>query len=152
MSSLTYRFHHHLTSNEKYAYGQRQILVISNKSLQIRVQLFYKNATFQYQLKSYGKTSKTCITCLDKVLIKDSPSTNQPWISNSVRRLCCKKKRYFRYAQQSSFPEHWERYQQCKKECQRECRSAYNKFITNLVKGNSVTKKFWSYVKSKKKD
>jgi len=37
-----------------------------------------------------------CITCLDKLPTRDNPSTtNQPWITNSVRHLCCKKKRYF---------------------------------------------------------
>jgi len=35
--------------------------------------------------------------CLDKVPTKDNPSTttNQPWITKSVRHLCHKKKRYF---------------------------------------------------------
>ena len=98
-----------------------------------------------------------CNTCLNKVPSKNCPSTtSQPWITNRVRCLCRKKKHYFRYARQSSLPEHWERYQlcktECRRECRRECRNAHNKYVANLIKGNSICKKFWSFIKSKKKD
>ena len=84
-----------------------------------------------------------CNTCLNTVPSKNCPSTtSQPWITNRVRCLCHKKKCYFRYALQSSLPKHWERYQLCKTECRRKCRNAHNRYVANLVKGNSICKKF----------
>ena len=46
----------------------------------------------------------------------------------------------------------WELYYQIKKECQRECRKAYNTYVESLIDGNNVSKKMWSYIKSKKTD
>ena len=43
-------------------------------------------------------------------------------------------------------------YYQIKKECQRECRKAYNTYVESLIDGNNVSKKMWSYIKSKKTD
>ena len=48
----------------------------------------------------------------------------------------------------------WSKYYAIKKECQFECRAAYNKYFHDLIDPNSdiITKRLWAYIKSKKQD
>lgn len=48
----------------------------------------------------------------------------------------------------------WSKYKDIKKQFQRECRQAYNAYLSTLVDPNSntITKKLWSYIKSRKQD
>jgi len=41
-----------------------------------------------------------------------------------------------------------------KRKCQQECHFAFNKFVSDMVdpSKNTVTKKLWSFIKSKRKD
>ena len=47
----------------------------------------------------------------------------------------------------------WALYYRLKKECQHECRKAYNGYVMSLIDdNNNVSKRMWSYVKSKRTD
>jgi len=50
--------------------------------------------------------------------------------------------------------QHWTRYYNLKKECQHECRFAYNKYVSDMVdpSKNTVAKRLCSYIKSKRQD
>ena len=44
-------------------------------------------------------------------------------------------------------------YRKLKKECQKACRESYNSYLSSLLDDSTkCTKKFWAFVKSKKKD
>ena len=77
-----------------------------------------------------------------------------PWINRTIRRLSRKKQRYFNRAKETNLPGHWTEYHKVKTESRRECRNAYNKYITDLVSPSDKTanKRLWSYIKSQKKD
>ena len=80
---------------------------------------------------------------------------NQPWITTKSKQLTRRKTRS--YNQQKGKPknsqEH-QRYVKLKRSVEKECKNAHNNYLKDVVSpdsGNS-TKKFWSYVKSKKND
>ena len=73
-------------------------------------------------------------------------------ITHSIKKLSRRKQRLYNQARLSHHPKDWELYYQIKKECQRECRKAYNTYVESLIDGNNVYKKMWSYIKSKKTD
>ena len=96
---------------------------------------------------------KICNTCLDLVPTKlSSHSSKQPWITNHIKRLSRKKQRAYNNACKTNEAQHWTKYYNLKRECQRECRAAHNKYVSNLVDPdkNVITKKLWSYIKSKR--
>jgi len=103
----------------------------------------------------WNSFQEICNTCLDLVPTKLSSSNiKQPWINNYIKRLSRRKQRAYNCARRNNQPQHWTKYYSLKKECQRECRSAYNKYVSNMVdpNKNTVTKKLWSYIKSKRQD
>jgi len=79
---------------------------------------------------------------------------SQPWINRKVKQLSAKKKRYFNKAKASGKQEDFDKYKQCKKECQQECRKAHNTYISDMLDEDCKNnpKKFYSYIKSKKCD
>ena len=83
-----------------------------------------------------------------------SSRLTQPWISSSVKWLSRKKQRAYNCACTTALPSDWSKYYDLKKQCQRECRQAFNNYISSLVdpNNNQVTKRLWSYIKSKKQD
>ena len=96
-----------------------------------------------------------CNTCLDLVSTKLSSSNiKQPWITNYIKCLSKRKQRAYNHAHKTNQPRHWTKYHNLKKECQRKCRPAYNKCVSDMVdpSKNTVTKKLWTYIKSKRQD
>jgi len=74
--------------------------------------------------------------------------------SSLIKRLSRRKQRCYNRARLSHHPEDWQLYYQLKKECQQECRKAYNNYINSFLdSGNGqITKRLWSFIKSKKTD
>ena len=98
---------------------------------------------------------RICNNGLDLVPIKISFSRhNQPWITGHVKRLSRRKQRAYNWARETNNPHDWSKYYAIKKECQFECRAAYNKYVHDLIDPNSdiITKRLWVYIKSKKQD
>ena len=79
---------------------------------------------------------------------------NQPWITRNIKSLSRKKQRSYNQARALNTSEAWVKYKELKWLTQQECRKAYNHFIANLTDVNKPgsSKKFWSFIKSKRKD
>ncbi|MCG7876680.1 MAG: reverse transcriptase domain-containing protein [Candidatus Thiodiazotropha endolucinida] len=77
-----------------------------------------------------------------------------PWVSTKTRRLTRRKARAYRKAKTSRKKVDWDRYLSLKSETQREMRRAHNNFIKDTVNQDITnnSKRFWSYVKSKKQE
>ena len=80
---------------------------------------------------------------------------NQPWINTNLKRLSRRKKRS--YIMQKGKPknskEH-QRYKALKRKTEKECKNAHDEYMKNVVspESNNNSKKFWSYIKSRKND
>ena len=78
---------------------------------------------------------------------------NQPWANGKIRNLSRKKKKYFKKAQRAHDQT---KYRETKKLAQSECRKAYYEYIIYMLDANNQNevnlKKFWSFIKSKKKE
>ena len=83
-----------------------------------------------------------------------SSKLHQPWITNQIKRLSRKKQRLYNRARLTNHPNDWSSYYEIKRLCQRECRNTYNDYVSRLVDpdNNAITKKLWSFIKSKKQD
>ena len=96
-----------------------------------------------------------CNVCTSLIPSKSiSTNNNHPWISTFIKRLSKQKQHCYNRARFLHHPEDWHLYYKLKKECQKECQSAYNKYINSFLdSGNGqITKRLWSFIKSKKKD
>ena len=94
-----------------------------------------------------------CGVGLNIVPIKlTSSRLTQPWISSNVKRLSQKKQRAYNCAHTTALSSDWSKYYDIKMQCRRECRQAFNDYISSLVdpNNNQVTKRLWSYIKNKK--
>jgi len=79
--------------------------------------------------------------------------TSHTWITPIIKRLSKRKQRAYNKARLSHHQDDWAQYYNLKRECQRECRRAYNNYVTSLVdNNNNVSKRMWAYVKSKRID
>jgi len=83
-----------------------------------------------------------------------SSKCKNPWINSYIKRFTRKKQRACNQARHSNLSTDWSKYYDIKRQCQRECRTAFNKYVSNLVNpdNNSVTKHLWSFIKSKRQD
>ena len=101
----------------------------------------------------WNKFLVLCNTGLAMVPTKTSSTQpKQPWITSNIKRLSRKKQRAYNRARSSDSPLDWSKYHDLKRQCQRDCRQAFNNYISSLVDPNSnkVTKRLWSYIKSKR--
>ena len=77
----------------------------------------------------------------------------QPWIKRDVRRITRLKRRWFRRARRSKHPNDWLRYKALKKQAQKTCRETHDKYTNDtLTNDNKNPKRFWNFIKSRKKD
>ena len=77
----------------------------------------------------------------------------QPWINRDVRRITRLKRRWFRRARRSKHPNDWLRYKAIKKQAQKTCRETHDKYTNDmLTNDNKNPKRFWNFIKSRKKD
>ena len=80
-----------------------------------------------------------CNECLDIVPTRLGNFNNkQPWITTHIKRLSRRKQRAYNHARRTNDPLHWSRYYNLKKECQRDCRSVYNKYVSDMVDPNKI--------------
>ena len=96
-----------------------------------------------------------CNTCMDLVPTKLSSTKHyQPWINSHIKHLTRKKQRAYNHARATNTEYDWAKYKDIKRQCQYECRKCFNQYVANLIDPNSnvVTKRLWSYIKSKKLD
>ena len=56
----------------------------------------------------------------------------QPWFNSEVKRLCNKKKKWFKKMKASTSPNVREKYMKIKKECQQACRSAHSNYMKTM--------------------
>ncbi|XP_071479519.1 uncharacterized protein [Diadema antillarum] len=74
---------------------------------------------------------------------------SQPWINANIKRLSRRKKRALKQARKTGRSGDWTRYKSMKSIMQRECRVAYNTFISDMLsEEDGKPKRFWSYIKS----
>ena len=85
-----------------------------------------------------------------------SPRFDQPWINRNIKRLANLKKKYFTRARDTNLKEDWAKYKELKKETQKKCKEAFSNYISTVIcetdESRQTNKKFWSYVKSLKRD
>ena len=78
---------------------------------------------------------------------------SQPWINGNIKALSRRKKRAFKQARRSKKQKDWIKYKNLKKSMQRECRSTYHTFISDMLNDeDGKPKRFWSYIKSTRCD
>ena len=81
---------------------------------------------------------------------------NQPWANGKNRNLSPMKKQYFKKAQRTKCAHDQTTYREIKKLAQSECTKAYYENINSMLDQNNQNevnlKKFWSFIKSKKKE
>ena len=92
-----------------------------------------------------------CLTCIpSKVTGKNH---DHPWISPFIKRLTKRKQRAYNQARLSNSSQDWSVYYSIKKECQRECRKAYNNYVLKFVDTNGdVSKRLWTFIKDRRTD
>ena len=79
---------------------------------------------------------------------------SQPRITNHIKWFTSRKQHSYNHIRLTNLPEGWFKYYNLKKQCQRECHLAFNKYISTLVDPNSsaISKKLWPYIKSLKQE
>ena len=85
-----------------------------------------------------------------------------PWITTTIRKMIRKKQRLYNKAKSSSDPIHWHKFRALRKYVKRQIQEEHNRYIMNLFEDEptsggtdkiyKVGKRFWSYVKSMKRD
>ena len=77
---------------------------------------------------------------------------SQAWTTREVKSVTRRKKRSYKKARETGKLKDWERYQRIKMEAKRKCKEAHDNYINSKVSESGATKRFWSYVKTLKKD
>ena len=106
-------------------------------------------------LWSQANFSSTFNTCISHVPTKlTTAKHHQPWINGHIKCLTHKKQRAYNQARSINSAPDWVKCKDIKRQCQYECRKCFNQYVSTLIDPNSnvVTKKLWSYIKSKKLD
>ena len=96
-----------------------------------------------------------CNMCMDSIPTRfTSSKCKHPWINNCIKRITRRKQRAYNQARRSNLATDWSKYYDLKRECQRECRTAFNRYVSNLVDPNKniITKRLWSFIKNKRQD
>jgi len=102
----------------------------------------------------WNRFKNFCLSILTTIPSKVTNNlSTRPWITPHIKRLSKRKQRLYNIARLSHHQDDWALYYHLKKECQRECRKAYNSYVMSLIDdNNNVSKRMWSYVKSKRTD
>ena len=87
---------------------------------------------------------------------KLSRSANKnPWLTNSVKRMCRKKQRLFNRARRTHKRSHWERYKAHKRDTLKAVRRARWSYVNDILQlslDSGDSKPFWKYIKSQRQD
>ena len=95
------------------------------------------------------------VGCMDSISTKlTSSKYKHPWINNCIKKITRRKQRAYNLACRSNLGTDWSKYYDLKRECQCECRTAFNRYVSNLVDSNKniITKRLWSFIKNKRQD
>jgi len=111
------------------------------------------NSTYTPINELWKEFKQACNECLQQVPILSPNNSRKPWITNIINRLSRQKQCHFNKAHQTNHSDDWNAYYKLKKKTQQERRRSHNHYVSNLThdRGN-VSKKLWSYIKSKRKD
>ena len=71
-----------------------------------------------------------------------------------IKRITRRKQCAYNQARHSNLVTDWSKYYDLKSECQHECCTAFNRYVSNLVDPNKniITKHLWSFIKNKRQD
>ena len=74
-----------------------------------------------------------------------------PWVDGNIKKATRRKLRAFNKAKRTSNPADWKRYRNIKAQTQRELRSAYRKYMNDVISTDlkENPKRFWAAIKSK---
>ena len=78
-----------------------------------------------------------------------------PWVNRNIKRLIRIKKRRYDKAKQSGTTEDWETFKEFRRFVKHELIKSHDEYILDTDgkdNGFKISKKFWSYVKSKRRD
>ncbi|CAG2185990.1 unnamed protein product [Mytilus edulis] len=85
---------------------------------------------------------------------------NVPWINREIKTMIRKKQRVYNKAKRTNNEKHWEEFKLLRKTVKTKLEEAHQNYISKLLEVDEegerktpvVGKKFWQYVKSKKRD
>ena len=96
---------------------------------------------------------------IQKAMLKHIPSKlvksrdKLPWINSSIKQKMKQRKRLYDKAKRSGSDTDWCDYKQARNEVNSLLETAHHNYCTNLFNDSSTSKKrFWSYIKAKRKD
>ena len=83
-----------------------------------------------------------------------SSRLSQPWITNHIKWLTHRKQCAYNHTRTTNLSKDCTKYYDIKRQCQQECRLAFNNYVYTLVDPNTkkITKRLWSYIKNRKQD
>lgn len=74
-----------------------------------------------------------------------------PWFTHKHKRLCRRKERYYIKAKQKGGQQRWDQFKKVRNEVDKELRKANRDYVADLSTTEDK-KKFWNYIRSRKKD
>ena len=86
---------------------------------------------------------------------------NIPWMTKSIKRKINRKRRLYKKSKRSNSPRVQKQFRKLRKEIQNELKHEHNKYIQSLFEDkesdskehqHSISKRFWSYIKGRRKD
>lgn len=83
----------------------------------------------------WSSISEKLLYLLDNFVPSKLSSSNpsQPWVTRNIKQLRRQKQRSYNRAVSTNLPVHWQAFRQKKREMQRECRRAFNKYMFNSI-------------------
>ena len=83
---------------------------------------------------------------------------NVPWLTTSIKRLTRKKQRLYNKARRTGDPSDWKKFKELRKHVKKQLSVAHNEYVSGLLSAPEEsnpskpvpTKRFWSYIRSKK--
>ena len=81
-----------------------------------------------------------------------------PWINQSIKRLIRQRQRRYNAAQHHNTPDNWRKYREARNTVRRKMTEAHDDYIRGILNTDAedekptMGKRFWQYIKSRKKD
>ena len=126
------------------------------KDMEHFFQVFQANYAHKTVEENWNAFKEAIYSSVDSNVPSRYKSTrfNLPWINGTLKRLIRKKNRAFYSAKTDGSHRNWCRYRQLRKQVQKELRKAEQHFLGTTVFDSltSNPKKFWSFIKQKRRD
>ena len=73
-------------------------------------------------------------------------------INNYNKKITHRRQHAYNQARRSNLATDWSKYYDLIRECQHECHTAFNKYVSNLIDPNKniIAKRLWSFIKNKR--